>query len=290
MDDVYLKKWNYAGEHARLEYSDGTEVYVSKADFDRAFGCIVSAPKASVIRDFAMIVMNAATKNETEPQKERKLIDPKRYPAIIRKLKRRICARSGKEVASLDIDGVCFEAHGVNYMINRSWFIFSKNGKTPFIVNTTTYNGKVAAVEVEIPLFFDVDHREVPAYKLMEHIDRLLDTCGKELGIQTYVGPIYNSDKDPIKLNTKADVEKISDAHYLKYADISRVRNGLGAIEYACLDSDGSLWLIDLSYATLSSEFAEEINFPNECFVLRLRKFVTVKAKEVLSKIFERMR
>lgn len=54
MKDVFLKKWNYAGSKVRLEYEDGTEVFVSKTDFDRAFGCIVSAPKADIIRDFAI--------------------------------------------------------------------------------------------------------------------------------------------------------------------------------------------------------------------------------------------
>lgn len=54
MRDVFLKKWNHAGRMVRLEYEDGTEVFVSKTDFNRAFGCIVSAPKADVIRDFAI--------------------------------------------------------------------------------------------------------------------------------------------------------------------------------------------------------------------------------------------
>lgn len=54
MKDVVLKIWNYEGDKVRLAYEDGTEVFVSKADFDRAFGCIVSAPKADVVRDFAV--------------------------------------------------------------------------------------------------------------------------------------------------------------------------------------------------------------------------------------------
>ena len=44
MKDVFLKKWEYAGDNVRLVYRDGTVMYVSKTDFDRAFGCIVSAP------------------------------------------------------------------------------------------------------------------------------------------------------------------------------------------------------------------------------------------------------
>jgi len=54
MKDVSLRKWNYVGDKVRLEYEDGTEVFVTKTDFNRAFGCIVSAPKADIIRDFGM--------------------------------------------------------------------------------------------------------------------------------------------------------------------------------------------------------------------------------------------
>lgn len=51
---VYLEKWSYEGEKAKLEYKDDSIVYVKKSDFDRAFGCIVSATKAEVVRDFAI--------------------------------------------------------------------------------------------------------------------------------------------------------------------------------------------------------------------------------------------
>lgn len=52
MKDAFLKNWNYVGEKVRLAYDDGSEVFVSKTDFDRAFGCIVSAPKSAIVRDF----------------------------------------------------------------------------------------------------------------------------------------------------------------------------------------------------------------------------------------------
>lgn len=54
MKDAFLKNWNYAGEKVCLAYDDGSEVFVSKTDFDRAFGCIVSAPKSTIVRDFAI--------------------------------------------------------------------------------------------------------------------------------------------------------------------------------------------------------------------------------------------
>ncbi len=55
-NQIHLKKWNYDGDRVKLEYHDDSIVYVKKTDFDRAFGCIVSAPKSDVVRDFAINV------------------------------------------------------------------------------------------------------------------------------------------------------------------------------------------------------------------------------------------
>ena len=49
---INLKEWKHDGDRVKLLYSDGDTVYVAKADFDRAFGPIVSAEKHEVIRDF----------------------------------------------------------------------------------------------------------------------------------------------------------------------------------------------------------------------------------------------
>lgn len=54
MRTVYLKHWSYVGDRVSLEYSDGSEVFVSKSEFDRAFGAIVNASKDEVVRDFAI--------------------------------------------------------------------------------------------------------------------------------------------------------------------------------------------------------------------------------------------
>ena len=51
---VYLKVWENEGERIKLVYNDGDIVFVTKKDFDRAFGTIVSANKDDVIRDFAI--------------------------------------------------------------------------------------------------------------------------------------------------------------------------------------------------------------------------------------------
>ncbi len=53
-DSIHLKKWNYEGDKVKLEYQDESIVYVKKIDFDRAFGCIVSAAKSEIVRDFAI--------------------------------------------------------------------------------------------------------------------------------------------------------------------------------------------------------------------------------------------
>lgn len=51
---IYLADWNYDGDRVRLVYSDEDVVFVSKVDFDRAFGAIINAEKHEVIRDFAI--------------------------------------------------------------------------------------------------------------------------------------------------------------------------------------------------------------------------------------------
>ncbi|MDO5123086.1 MAG: hypothetical protein Q4D44_00285 [Eubacteriales bacterium] len=51
---IYLADWNYDGDRVRLVYSDEEVVFVTKVDFDRAFGAIINAEKHEVIRDFAI--------------------------------------------------------------------------------------------------------------------------------------------------------------------------------------------------------------------------------------------
>lgn len=50
----YLTKWERNGERIRLEFLDGSILYVKKQDFDRAFGCIISLTKEQVQADFAI--------------------------------------------------------------------------------------------------------------------------------------------------------------------------------------------------------------------------------------------
>ena len=48
----YLTKWERNGERIRLEFLDGSILYVKKQDFDRAFGCIINLTKEQVQADF----------------------------------------------------------------------------------------------------------------------------------------------------------------------------------------------------------------------------------------------
>lgn len=54
MGNVYLRDWRREGDRVRLIYRDGSELFVQYEDFNRAFGCIVSADKNAVQRDFAI--------------------------------------------------------------------------------------------------------------------------------------------------------------------------------------------------------------------------------------------
>ena len=42
------------GDVVYLKYDDGDRVPVSKSDFDRVFGCMVSCSKNEIIRDFGL--------------------------------------------------------------------------------------------------------------------------------------------------------------------------------------------------------------------------------------------
>ena len=50
----FLIKWERNGERIRLEFLDGSILYVKKQDFDRAFGCIINLTKEQVQADFAI--------------------------------------------------------------------------------------------------------------------------------------------------------------------------------------------------------------------------------------------
>lgn len=53
--EIHLRDWKPEGNRIRLIYQDESELFVRREDFNRAFGCIVSAEKDAVLRDFAVV-------------------------------------------------------------------------------------------------------------------------------------------------------------------------------------------------------------------------------------------
>ena len=51
-DKVYLKEWIDEGDKIKLIYKDGDSFYVSKTDFNKAFGCMINCEKEEIRRDF----------------------------------------------------------------------------------------------------------------------------------------------------------------------------------------------------------------------------------------------
>lgn len=49
-----LVNWFRVGDKVALIYDDYDVLFVRNRDFNRAFGCIVSAPKTDVLRDFVV--------------------------------------------------------------------------------------------------------------------------------------------------------------------------------------------------------------------------------------------
>lgn len=54
-NSIYLKEWKVVSpERVQLDYENGESLLVTKKDFDRAFGCIISCTYEEVKRDFAV--------------------------------------------------------------------------------------------------------------------------------------------------------------------------------------------------------------------------------------------
>lgn len=52
--NIILKDWKEEEDKVRLIYSDDSTLFVSKKDFNRAFGCIIALTKEEAERDFAI--------------------------------------------------------------------------------------------------------------------------------------------------------------------------------------------------------------------------------------------
>lgn len=51
---IHLKDWKDKGDKVKLIYPKRRSFYVSKEDFNRAFGCIVSGERSEIKRDFKL--------------------------------------------------------------------------------------------------------------------------------------------------------------------------------------------------------------------------------------------
>lgn len=284
MKDVFLKKWEYAGDNVRLVYRDGTVMYVSKTDFDRAFGCIVSAPKADIVRDFVIgtdddVFTECMETNGVGcvPAKP-KLVKPKRYPQIVKRLKRHLAVRNEKDMVSLGFTKLDTKKKNGRY-VKRFYYDATNDVGFPCNITVATDNGKVAVMEYELPLFFHQDSIDVPDYKLMEHLDCFFAACFRKLGLEYAVGPILDSEENPIEWSTAVDLDKIAATHALKYEDVHMTKFGFGGIFYPCHDAKGNLWLVELFCDKLSEKMQDELGFHGVYFKLYLSKLARRKGE-----------
>ena len=61
---VHLKKRKIKGDKVKLTYGFLSSFYVSKKDFDRAFGPIVSGERSEIKRDFKLSFWRRLSKKE----------------------------------------------------------------------------------------------------------------------------------------------------------------------------------------------------------------------------------
>ena len=274
MKDVSLRKWNNEGGRVQLVYEDDTEVYVSKEDFDRAFGCIVSAPKNDVIRDFAIFAIGGRV-NKSKGKSEKfvpKIINPKRYSAIIRKLKDHLNVETEDDVIAAGFDRANADGCTKKQRMKTFWSVSPDVGKVAWSVCTHSDNGKVESVNVELPLFFGSDYREVPASKLTEHMDCFLEACRKEIGLEVCMGPFYDI-KSFENEESKSITRKTPDKKTTVKIGIPDVGNIIACIGYTCIDPDDNVWEITISLTTVSRVLFDEIEFLDECYVINMRKY-----------------
>lgn len=274
MKDVFLKKWAYAGDKVRLVYKDGTEVFVATTDFNRAFGCIVSAPKADVVRDFSL----PDGVKHLNPQTAPRLVNPKHYPAIARKFKRHLKARTKGNIKAL---GFIPNGDGEVDSVPCKRFTFDGTNDINYQCQMTVHviDQRVAVTNLEIPLYFRELHDSVPDYKLMEHLDRFFEACSETFDLEGYVGPVIEGCDILIPWSTEAELDEIEDDYPLKYRDIFCVKLGVGWIVYPSFDSHGNLWLFYLGYSQNADVLSENVEREDGHYILGLQKLTKLEGE-----------
>lgn len=287
MDDVYLKKWNYAGDKIRLVYEDDSVVFVAKKDFDRAFGCIVSTSKANVVRDFALRDhkgTKASRANGKEDSATPKLISPKRYPEIFRRLRKHLSAMKGKEVKALGCVLDNYEKSDDAFM---QFFTYNaaKAIGYPCRLDIVTDNRKVIITEMEMPLFFRERYDSVPDFKLMEHLDSFFEACAEALNLEGFVGPIYDGGDTKLAWSRNTDLTEVNEKQSLKYEDIFKVKLGIGWIVYPSFDAKGNLWLFYIGYSLSADELSKNPDRKDGHFLLGLIKLTKQEGHSVTAEL-----
>lgn len=277
MKDVFLKKWECAGDKVRLVYKDGTEVLVAATDFNRAFGCIVSAPKSDVVRDFSL----PDGEKHINPQSVPRLVKPKHYLAIARKFKGHLKARTKRDIKALgfisdgdeEVDGVLCKR-----------FIYDGTDDIKYQCRMTVHmdNQRVAVTNLEIPLYFRELHDSVPDYKLMEHLDRFFEACSETLDLEGYVGPVIEGCDILIPWSTDAELDEIEEDYPLKYRDIFSVKLGIGWIVYPSFDAKGNLWLFYLGYSQNADELSANVEREDGYYILGLQKLTKLEGEPLM--------
>lgn len=242
MKDIFLTEWNYVGDKVRLAYVDGTEFFVSRKDFDRAFGCIVSAPRDDVIRDFGL------DKGRTVFESmENKLLDPVHYPEIIKGLKDYLKVTTEEEAIAVGFGLVEAANKEVANDYNRYRYYFDVGNGFAGCVRVAIKpweSNKIQCMELDIPLCFCDNSNHIPDYKMMEHMERFTKTFGEEFDCYVCVGPMFEREEEPIDWHPEMDLVSTNEKYALKYEELALVKLQYGYVVSACLDTEGNLWKI----------------------------------------------
>jgi len=244
MKDVSLKEWNYVGDKVRLAYVDGVEFFVSRKDFDRAFGCIVSAPRSEVIRDFAMDEGRTVFASMKE-----KLRDPVRYLEVVERLGNLLKVTTEEEAIAAGFELETEVEHNGEHMCNRYRYYFDVgNGfaGNVMIITEPENDNAVSYMLFDIPLCYCDNSNLIPGGKLMKHMESFAKAFAQVLECSACVGPMFASDDDPIAWRPDMDLTEIIKKYGLKAKglSLSSIKEKSGELSFACLDAKGGLWKI----------------------------------------------
>ena len=234
MKDVFLKKWSNAGERVRLEYEDGTEVFVQKTDFDRAFGCIVSAPKSDIVRDFAAKESGEALANN--------VLDENGYTRNFRELTPFFLMTTEDEM--IRRNGEFFD----EYDDCKRYGFYTKDkisldGK----ITAWVRDGAISTVVYQLPLRFNVPVDQIPPSELMSVFNTIKDSCVSVFKFKEVYGPVF--EEPGIMICWHGDIQNIVDNHPVDDEKLEMLKAGKGELYYALLDNEDCVWWLTMSYS-----------------------------------------